>query len=603
MVAQHVRLEDVQWDSDGQTLVWLEGRADRNVLVARPLAESRRDLTAIHTPRGGVGYGGGEFTVAGGVVFFAERDGRLYRRSLSYDLPRPILQPFGGAAAPAVSPDGRWVVYVFSDQRTDLLALVDSQGLDWPVKLAEGADFYMQPVWSPDGARLAWIEWDHPNMPWDGARLKLGRLAGTPPRLVEQFVIAGDEHTPVSSPRFSPDGRWLSYLAANGEWQDVVLYALDSGERHTLVSGDGFDVSTPAWVQGQRSYGWSAGSQGIYYLHNAGGFAGLKYAGLDGRNTIIDCAPYTWLHQLAVCPTGEQLAMIASAAGLPERVVRWDGQQLHVEAYSESESLPPDALPAPQPLSWKTAQGVRVHGIYYPPAGEPAAAPPPAIVYVHGGPTSQRSATYLGEMAYFNTRGYAWLDVNYRGSHGYGRTYQDALRQHWGLADVEDVVSGAEALVSGGLADGNRLVIRGGSAGGYTVLNALIRHPGRFKAGVCLYGVSNLFTIALETHKFEEHYNDSLVGPLPQAAQRYRDWSPAFHAQHIRDPLAIFQGNQDRVVPPGQSAEIARALEHNRVPHLYRVYEGEGHGFRRADTITDYLQQTERFLAQYVLYA
>jgi dipeptidyl aminopeptidase/acylaminoacyl peptidase len=248
---------------------------------------------------------------------------------------------------------------------------------------------------------------------------------------------------------------------------------------------------------------------------------------------------------------------------------------------------------------------MQVHGLYYPPTNPnfTAAGLPPAIVYIHGGPTSQSTVRCSAERAYFTSRGYGWLEVNYRGSTGYGRTYQDALRQRWGLADVEDAIGGARALADRGLADASRLIISGGSAGGYTVLNALVRHPGVFKAGVCRYGVSNLFSLAMETHKFEARYNDQLIGPLPEAAGRYHEWSPIFHAENIRDALIVFQGDEDKVVPPNQSESIVEALKQRGVPHVYRLYPGEGHGFRKSESIADYLQQTEQFLQQHVLFA
>jgi dipeptidyl aminopeptidase/acylaminoacyl peptidase len=193
--------------------------------------------------------------------------------------------------------------------------------------------------------------------------------------------------------------------------------------------------------------------------------------------------------------------------------------------------------------------------------------------------------------------------VNYRGSTGYGRTYQLAQRLKWGLVDREDAAGGAHALVDKGLADPARLVIKGGSAGGYTVLNSLIYSPGLFKAGICLYGVSNLYGLAKDTHKFEQHYNDTMVGFLPEAAGRYHDWSPAFHADKIQDAIAIFQGDSDKVVPPYQSEDIVKVLRQRGIPHIFRLYQGEGHGFRKSENIADYLQQTEQFLQQHVLFA
>jgi dipeptidyl aminopeptidase/acylaminoacyl peptidase len=283
----------------------------------------------------------------------------------------------------------------------------------------------------------------------------------------------------------------------------------------------------------------------------------------------------------------------------------WEGGQLHTERYSDPETVDPLELSTPQAIDWQAPDGAMVHGLYYPPASARfySEGLPPAVVYVHGGPTSQFTSRYSPEAVFFTTRGYAFLAVNYRGSTGYGRSYRLALREQWGNLDVMDTVAGAGALVERGLADPKRLVVMGGSAGGFTALNCLIRHPGLFKAGVEYYGVSSLMGLSLDTHKFEEHINDRLVGVLPGAAQRYHDWSPVYFADRIQDALAIFQGSEDRVVPPEQSEAIARNLRERGVPHLYKVYTGEGHGWRKPETIADFYRQIERFLLERVIYS
>ena len=608
LLGQAVRLDNPQFDRDGGTLFWLEGRSDRGVLVARPAGEARLELTEEQSVRGMVGYGGGDYTAGRGLVVFAERSGRLYRRSLGTGQPRPITPPFGFAASPALSPDGRWVSYVFSDGKTDLLALVDAEGRQWPLQLVQGADFYMQPAWHPSGQKLAWVEWDHPNMPWDGTRLKMAALTGDVPRIGEPTLVAGGPESAACQPQFSPDGRWLSYIVSSGEWEDLALLDLQSGQSRILVHGDGFHLCDPAWVQGLRWHGWSHDSRRIYYLRNASGLAWLWSLELEsGRDTQIDTTPYTWLSGLSISPAADEIAFWASAPAIPARIVRWDAatRQMHIEARSSGESVSSDFLPAPRPITWQAPGGTPVYGLFFPPAnpGFTSEGLPPAIIHIHGGPTSQTPVTYSAESAYFTSRGYGYLVVNYRGSSGYGRTYRNALRLRWGEVDVEDAAGGAQALAELGLADPTKLVIKGGSAGGYTVLNTLIRYPGRFKAGVCEYGVSNLFTLAMDTHKFELHYLDSMVGLLPKAADRYYAWSPIFHAGAIRDPLAVFQGKDDKVVPPAQSEEIVAALRQGGVPYIYKLYDGEGHGFRKRETIIDYLQETERFLQQYVLFS
>jgi dipeptidyl aminopeptidase/acylaminoacyl peptidase len=355
-----------------------------------------------------------------------------------------------------------------------------------------------------------------------------------------------------------------------------------------------------------HSYGWDRTGQVIYYLRNYAGWGSLWRVDIaNGESTEISVLPYTWLSQLSVSPLNDELAFIASAESIPDRVVRWDGRRLTIEARSEGETLAPEFLAVPEPLEWKAPDGTIVHAIYHAPTNPEFTSPglPPVILNIHGGPTSQTPARYAPETAYFTSRGYGWLEVNYRGSTGYGKTYMQSLRQNWGKYDVEDAVGGAQALITHKLADPHKLVIKGRSAGGYTVLNALEQHPGKFKAGICLFGVSNLFTLVMDTHKFEARYMDSMVGPLPEAAARYHEWSPIFHVDRIRDAVAIFQGNADKVVPPYQSEEIVVELRRRGIPHIYRLYEGEGHGFRKQETIADYLEQTERFLRQFVLFS
>ena len=606
MLSRRLRLSEPLWDTDGETLLWLEGRGGQSTVLAQTGKDACRQLNILQSAGGGVGYGGGAFSVSQGTLVFAARDGRLYRRSLQADQPRAITPAFGSCAAPVLSPDGNWVVYVFSDGNSDCLGLVEAAGSSWPKKLAAGADFYMQPVWHPQGSHLAWVEWDHPNMPWDGARLKLARFDSQKGEFLEEKIISGDETTPVAQPEFSPDGRWLSFLRGAEEWEDLVLFDLQTGSEQVLVRGEGFMLSEPAWIQGRRFYGWNASGDRIYHLRCQQAAFSLWQVELNsGRCMQIDTSPYTYLDQLSVSPVREELAFVASAPQVPTRIVRWDGKTLRIAAYSQAELLPAEMLAVALPVHWLAEDGTTVHGIYYAPTHSHFCGQglPPAIINIHGGPTSQASIAYDAERTYFTSRGYGWLDVNYRGSSGYGRSYQQAMRGRWGDVDVEDAADGAQALVDQELADGSQLVIRGSSAGGYTVLNSLVRYPGQYRAGICLYGIGNLYTLAMETHKFELHYNDRLIGVLPEASDKYYGWSAIFHAERIHDALALFHGSADTSVPPSQSQEIAHILQANGVPHLFQLYEGEGHGFRQEATIADYLRQTERFLQENVLFA
>ncbi|NLG98493.1 MAG: S9 family peptidase [Chloroflexi bacterium] len=610
LISQRLRFDDVQWA--GADLVWLESRSGKSVLISLSPGGERRELTDEPAPRGGVGYGGGDFTASKDTILFAARDGRIFRRGLGFEPPRPITPTVAGGstASPVLSPDGNWVVYIYSDGKIDLLAIADSSGRQWPAKLAQGADFYMQPAWHPAGDRLAWVEWDAPNMPWDGTRVQLARLEmgqnGAAPRILDVQTAGGGVSSAAQQPEFSPDGRYLSFIEENGEWDDLVLLDLQTGERRALVKGDGFELSRPAWSQGIRSYVWSGDSRQIYHTRYAGPNASLWVTDVEtGQSTRLDTGPYTYLSQLSVNAETGELAFIASAPDRPEQIVVLDKNGISVKAHSAAAMYDPAFLPEAKEISWPAPDGTKTFGLYYPPSSPRYSGMglPPAIVHIHGGPTSIAPNRFNAEAAYFTSRGYAYVEVNYRGSTGYGRTYRNALRQRWGDVDVEDAAGCARALAEQKLADPNRLVITGGSAGGYTVLNTLIRYPGLYKAGVCLYGVSNLFMLNMDTHKFEAHYNDLMVGMLPEAAGRFHDWSPVFHAGKIKDALYIFQGSEDRVVPPNQAEAVMAALREKGIPHQYKVYEGEGHGFRKSETIVDYLKETERFLQQHVLFA
>ena len=608
-LANSTRLRDVAWDADGRTLVWLEGRGPRGVLVCQEPGAAPRDLNTALSVRAQVGYGGGDFAVSRCHAYFAEHGGRLYRQPLAGGLAQPITPEFGHAASPVPAPTGRHLVYVHTYEDRDTLAIVDVAGCSWPQILAEGADFYMQPAWHPRGDRLAWIEWDHPQMPWDGTRLVLGKLARSRhglPSLRTTEVLAGDADTAIAQPCFSPDGRYLVYASDERGYSNLWCRDLASGDTRCLYE-DANDVATPAWAQGMRAFSWAADSRTLYFVRSENSQR-LAYA-LDFASGAVAkveaLAAYTHIEQLAAAPRGKGLACIAAASAIPARIVAGTATQVAVRARSASESLAPADLSTPEPVSWASEDAMQVHGLYYPPANRrfTGRGRPPLIVAVHGGPTGQIETGFEGSHQYFATRGWAVLDVDYRGSTGHGRAYMTALRAQWGLLDVTDAISGAQHLVSSGLADPERLVIMGGSAGGYTVLRALTTRSGFFRAGICLYGVANLFTLAADTHKFESRYLDSMIGPLPAAAAVYRNRSPVYAADQLRDPIAIFQGTDDQVVPPAQAEEIVASLRRRNIPHVYHLYEGEGHGWRKPETVRAFYQACEAFLRQHVLFA
>lgn len=629
-LAGGMRLNDVQWDGD--TLVWLEGRGAQGVLVAQRGSEAPRDLTSDLSVRAYVGYGGGDFTVSGGCAYFASAEGRLYRLSLEGGSARPITPAFGAAASPRVSPDGRWLVFVHSYERIDGLAVVDSEGKQWARKLAFGTDFVMQPAWHPQGTHVAYIAWNHPQMPWDGTELRLITLDndGDLPRAASIETLTGNTTTAIFQPEFSPDGRYLSYISDATGLGQLYLYDLQT-HTHTALTDARAEHLIPAWVQGLRTYGWTGDSRAIYHLRNDQGFFSLWRCEIASRKSqrVTALDEYTMMNQPAVAQKREAVAVIGSASTIPPRIVTHelesgdvpmtvtppetpsiqvvvpDSNGTRIRRRSTTESLTRDQLAQAQAVTWTGHDGESVHGLYYAPTSDrfEGTGTPPLIVHVHGGPTSQDTARYSSEVQFYTSRGFAVLQPNHRGSTGYGKAYMNKLIGNWGVYDVEDSASGAASLAAKGLADPKKLVILGGSAGGYTVLQSLVDKPGFYKAGVCLYGISNQFALVTDTHKFEERYSDSLLGALPEAAERYRSRSPLFHAEKISDPVIIFQGEDDNVVTKIQSDSIVASLKARGVPHEYHVYAGEGHGWRKPETIEHYLNAVVKFLAQYVVYA
>jgi dipeptidyl aminopeptidase/acylaminoacyl peptidase len=604
-IARGTNFSDIAWELDG-TLVWRESRDDRGVLVVQsPNGQSRRDLNSEYNVHAGVGYGGGDFSVGHGDVYFVEaKSGRIFRQHIREGLAEPITPAFGSAASPKVSPDGKSILYVHSYEGKDCIAVVDTEGANWPQKVVFGDDFYMQPEWHPNGKNIAWLSWNHPRMPWDGTTLNLAELTDQF-ELKESIQIAGGETIAVFGVQFSPDGRYLAYTSDQSGWWQLYIYNLET-EEHSVLTGGEAEHGLPAWIQGMRTFDFAPDSKSLYFLQNRDGFMGLWQVDIKSKmqQRIRVGSQYTWMEQIAVARSGESVAVIASGGRTPTRIVRYDlSAGARVVAHSRPEELPQQIYSLPSPISWSSFDGEDVYGIFFAPNSVDfeGIGLPPLMVMIHGGPTSQSSASFDGKAQFFTSRGWAVLQVNYRGSSGYGRVYRDKLKGNWGIYDVQDAVSGAKSLVDEGQVNGDKLVIMGGSAGGFTVLKTLEDHPGFFKAGVCSYGVSNHFTLASDTHKFEERYLDSLLGPLPVASDIYRERSPIFFVEKIQDPIIIFQGEDDKVVPKEQSEQIVASLRRTGVPHEYHLYPGEGHGFRKTETIEAFYKALGKFLETYVL--
>jgi dipeptidyl aminopeptidase/acylaminoacyl peptidase len=607
MIGAGIRLNDVQWARGGDCLVWSQSFEGQTTLFAKPKNATAYPLTDENNkPSGGIAYGGGEFFAAEDGVIFTDRNGRLYRKSYQDGASQTITPAFGSAATPGLSHNQEFVVYAHSYDGIDRLAATRADGKTWPVILEEGADFYLNPCLSPDDRHLAWIEWNHPNMPWDGTSLKIAKLDPQSLSLSEIQTLDGFGEYACYQACFSPCGNFLAWLANTGEFDDLIVYDLRTKSKHTFISQK--SLLQPAWIAGQRTLAWAPDSLAIYYIENDLGTLCLKKLDLlknhQGENAVnmIDISEFTWLDQLSVSAKGE-IAFIAQSPAEDSQIAVIHPDGIDIIFKSNSEPLPAECFPTAKAFSWQSSDGVTVHGFYYPPTNPNYTAEglPPLITIIHGGPTSANYNDFDMSTAFFTSRGYAVFKVNYRGSTGYGKSYRNALQKNWGKIDLQDAIEGTQALIDARLADPSKLVIMGGSAGGFTVLNALIHHPSFFKLGISRYGVSNLFMLEEDTHKFESHYNTSLLGALPEHHDEWQARSPVFHADKIRDALLIFQGSADPVVPQAQSDNLVEQLKANNVPHLYRVYEGEGHGFRQAENLTDYYNTIDAYLKEMVI--
>ncbi|MEO7557162.1 MAG: S9 family peptidase [Acidimicrobiales bacterium] len=602
MCAQGRGLAEPRLAPDARCVAFVATVAGRGqVVVVDAAGGPELVVTSDPPPTPAHAYGGGSFdwTPDGDALVYAGTDGGLWWVASHGGPSRPVATPVptGAAAAPAVSPDGKWVAYVVDQHDVAVVALdPESMSPSWPQPLSCGADFCFDPMWSPDGELVAWQEWDVPAMPWDESRVVV-RAASTAGTRGAPDVVFGGNGVQAQQPRFSPDGAHLALLADASGF--VNLWVADvSGESvkpPRLLVDEAFEHGGPTWGLGQRSFAWSPDGTSIAFTRNEGGFGRLcRVAVATGAVDELGKGVHG-----ALSWRGDRIAAIRSGARTPNEVVVYEGGDRHRVARGPVGGFEGADLVEPEPVTWSADDGATVHGRLYRP--RPTDAPPPLLAWVHGGPTDQWPVTFIPRIAYFVERGWAVLVADHRGSTGWGRAYAQAMAGRWGELDVADVAAGMREAAARGWADGERMVPIGGSAGGFTVLNLLALHPELCAAGVELFGVADLLDLAETTHRFEAHYLDSVVGPLPAAAARYRDRSPVNLAERITAPLLILQGEDDAVVPPAQSKAIAERLERlGRTVELH-VYAGEGHGWGRPDTVIDELGRIESFLDRHVL--
>ena len=561
----------------------------------------REDLSPPYNVRGTVGYGGGGFDLRNGRIVFCEKSGAVFINDpASIGDFIKIAPGFSRTSSPSISPDEKMVLFVFEQDEINGIGITATQKFGWPRQLAMGADFYMHPTWHPDGDRIAWVEWDHPYMPWDSSRIKIGRLSGMHPRLVEESFIAGKHGQSANQPQFSPDGCFLSYIQRNGEWDDLVLYELASRSKRTLLRGEGFHLRMPDWIQGLHSYRWSPDGKTIVVIQYHLGTASLATVNItSGTSAQIPTEPFVWLSQLDISEDGRLGALIGQTAYGCDQIVTVDLVNQTIQNKPSDYQNHIESMP--ELITFSNRDDNPGYAWFHPALGKQRDyGTAPCIIKIHSGPTSLKHAGYSPETEFFRQHGFSVAHLNYRGSVSFGYAYQYALERKWGEAEIEDTCDLIDVLERRDLATRDRMVVMGSSAGGFSVLQLLIQHPGLFKAAICSYAVSDLVDDAENTHKFEKYYHRFLTGMFPEEKERFIERSPITHIDSIQDPVALFHGQDDPVVSVKQSHEIYTKLKKNGVPCSLTVFEGEGHGFRRDENIERYYQEIIAFITNHI---
>ena len=609
IVSQSVGLSEVRFDVEA--VYWLEARPQeqgRNVVVRA--GEAGADATDIAPKPFNVRtrvheYGGGAWTFAQDVLYFSNvADGRLYRLGPGEREPTPLTP-----TPPA--PDRQWR---FADGIIDLrrkrwIGVREDHTVDGhPVNaivaidlarpgtspgaiLADGHDFVASPRLSPDGRRLAWLAWDHPNMPWNGTTLYLAELGDDGAVVGAPRAIAGGPTESIFQPEWSPDGADLIFVSDRSGWWNLYRLTLATGAVHPIAPMAA-EFGQPQWVFGMATYAFASRNR-IVCAYTEAGLGHLAVVDLaTGALRPLD-TPFAQF--ASVRAHGDQAAFIAGAPADPTSVVVIDlasgGYRIlkkATEILDQEDRRVADYLTRVEAIEFPTSGDRSAYGLFYRPHNADFSASdgekPPLLVKCHGGPTSAASSALNLGIQYWTSRGVAVLDVNYGGSTGFGRAYRDRLQGQWGVVDVDDCINGAKFLVERGLVDAERMVISGGSAGGYTTLAALVFHD-VFRGGASYYGVSDIAALARDTHKFEARYLDWLIGPYPQSEALYRDRSPLYHAERLSRPVIFFQGDEDAVVPPNQTETMVEALRRRGTPVGYFLFSGEQHGFRSGANI------------------
>ncbi len=592
IVAESINLGGVIFDDDD--IYWLEGRPQeggRNVLIKRSPDGQITEVTPqpfnvrtrVHE------YGGGSFLVVSGTVYFVNfPDQRLYQQ-LPNEAPKPL------------TPENqcRYADFILDSHRNRLISICEDHSkpemecqntiISIDINTGEikpivsGDDFYSSPRLSPDGTQLAWISWNHPNMPWDGTRLWLGKV-NNDGDLEEIKCVAGDIDESINEPKWSPDGQ-LYYSSDQSGWSNIYCY------KSTISNLPLFpftaDFSYPHWVFGISTYTFTSANE-IFCTFTQDGRWYL--GGLNISDKQLSILEISYSNIASLHSNGKHLVFLGSSAIEPMAVIHLDLNlsQTNVLKCSCKMHINSGYFSQPKLIEFPTENGLNAYAWYYSPSNKDYTNTdgelPPLLVKSHGGPTAAASPSFSLKIQYWTSRGFAYLDVNYGGSTGFGKAYRQRLDKNWGIIDVDDCINGAKYLVSKGKVDGDRLAISGGSAGGYTTLAALTFRD-TFKAGASYYGVSDLESLAKDTHKFESRYLDGLIGKYPEEKAIYEQRSPINFTDKLNCPVIFFQGLEDKVVPPNQAEMMVESLKKKGIPVAYVPFEGEQHGFRRAENI------------------
>ena len=616
MVARAGKTLSAPWLTDG-TAWWLEGRPSEDGRVVLMRADPRSDPVDV-TPAGfnvrsmAHEYGGGAYCLHGETAFFSNFDDqRLYRLDPGSEpvaITPPVEEQRHRYADGRVTADGSLWIGVRErhegsgrpQEVVNELVAIRTDGSAEPRTIAGGRDFYASPRISPEGTRLAFLTWNLPWMPWDGCELFVAELHSDGSLGTATHVAGSDGEESIWQPCWSPAGELVFASDRSGWWN---LEAVRDEERRVVHKVEA-EFGQPAWIFDGRTFAF-LGDGRIVCAYDRDGrtfFAVLDPGSGELSNLDLE---YDSLRALSsIAAEGTNVLLVAGAAKIPHELARLDLGTDAVEVVRTSTDIPVDTayLSVPRAIEFPTEGGLTAHAIFYPPTNPDYAAPedelPPLLVVCHGGPTGHSTALFDLQMQFWTSRGFAVVDVNYGGSTGYGRAYRQRLNGQWGVVDLHDCVNAARYLTDRGEADRERLLITGGSAGGYTAICALT-FTDEFAAGTSYFGLADLeqFT-GSETHKFELKYEHTLIGPYPEAAALYRERSPIHFTDRMTTPMLVLQGADDKVVPPVHAELIVSALEKRRIPHAYLLYEGEGHGFRKSENIARSLEAELSFYTQ-----